>query len=97
MDVYYNLAANQVELPKVNAEEYPESIHEIVARTTIHYLRMPAMPNLANLEDSYLEHTREQRFPPLHVFLAERNASSYEKVLFAKKHPGSPGNPSALR
>jgi len=73
---------------KNSNDEYKESIHEIVAKTTMHYLRMPAMPNISNLENSYLEHLRAERFPPLHNFLAEKNATRYETMLVESKIPG---------
>jgi len=67
--------------------EYNESISEIVAKTTMHYLRMPAMPNISDLEKSYHGHLRKQEFPPLHNFLAEKNATRYEAMLIKSGIP----------
>ncbi len=69
-------------------EQVATDPHEIIARTTVHYLRPAAVRNLATAQDGYTEHMRSGRFPPLHVFLPEKAATRYEQIVASGPHPG---------
>lgn len=56
--------------------------HEIVHYQAKHLIKMQGFTNLANTEDTYRGRmealTKGVGTPPLHIFLAEKNAASYE-------------------